>query len=147
MKEDLWYEDGLAFECTMCGNCCTGPPGFVHFTTDEGRAMAKTLGLSHQRFLDEYTHILRGKRSLREVETEHGADCVFLDRDTVPGKAVCRVYDARPMQCRTWPFWPENVRHPRDWQRTGRLCPGVDHGPIIPVEEIIRRLNTPVDGE
>ena len=26
-----WYADGLSFECTMCGNCCTGPPGAVWF--------------------------------------------------------------------------------------------------------------------
>ena len=24
-----WYRDGLRFQCTQCGNCCTGDPGVV----------------------------------------------------------------------------------------------------------------------
>ena len=40
-----WYDDGLRFECTQCGNCCTGPPGMVWFTPEEGRRMAEGLGL------------------------------------------------------------------------------------------------------
>ena len=23
-----WYQDGLQFRCTRCGNCCTGAPGY-----------------------------------------------------------------------------------------------------------------------
>ena len=32
-----WYEQGLRFGCTQCGNCCTGPEGAVWFTEEEGR--------------------------------------------------------------------------------------------------------------
>eukprot|EP00961_Rhodomonas_salina_P046921 629705-Rhodomonas_salina.2 len=28
------------------------------------------------------------------------------------GKAICSLYEARPKQCRTWPFWPENLASP-----------------------------------
>ena len=27
-----WYRDGLRFECTRCGACCTGAPGYVWVT-------------------------------------------------------------------------------------------------------------------
>ena len=43
---DEWYAGGLRFECTMCGSCCTGAPGFVSFTPDEARNIAEHLGIS-----------------------------------------------------------------------------------------------------
>lgn len=129
----------------MCGNCCTGPPGWVSYTDDEAAAMAKELGISLREFLDRYTHTPRGRRSLQERRTEYGYDCIFLDRETLPGRAICRVYRARPQQCRTWPFWPENLRHPRQWTEAGRTCPGIDRGPLIPLRVIVeRRDSTPL---
>lgn len=95
---------GLRFECTQCGNCCTGPEGYVLFNDDEARAMADTLGISLDAFYNDYTHMTPAGRSLTERLTTHGYDCIFLDRTTIPGKAVCGVYNARPTQCRTWPF-------------------------------------------
>ncbi len=137
-------ERGLRFSCTMCGNCCTGPPGYVLVSDDEIRALAKRLGMRAQDFRDRYTHWTSRGISLTERETEFGFDCVFLDRTSVPGRAVCGVYEDRPMQCRTWPFWPENLRSREAWRRAARTCPGIDQGTLVPVEEIrIRRARTP----
>ena len=33
--EPTWYQDGLAFECTRCGACCTGAPGYVWVNDEE----------------------------------------------------------------------------------------------------------------
>ncbi|MCP3902374.1 MAG: YkgJ family cysteine cluster protein [Planctomycetes bacterium] len=133
-----WYADGLRFQCTQCGNCCTGPPGTVGFTAAEAKELARHLGITEKAFLRQYARKVDGNWSLNEHETEHGLDCVFLDRETVPGKAVCGVYEARPTQCRTWPFWPENLRTQRSWLTTrhGTPCPGMDTGPLIPIEAI-----------
>lgn len=128
-------EVGLRFECTMCGNCCSGPPGFVLFAEDEGRAIAARLGISRERFLAEYTEATPRGRSLIEKPGAHGLDCVFLDRDAVPGKAVCGIYEDRPSQCKTWPFWPALLASRDDWVRAKRTCPGLDSG----------RLHTPVE--
>ncbi len=143
---DEWYVDGLRFECTMCGNCCTGPPGSVWFTEAEGRQMAERLGLDEAAFHQRYVHIVDGRRSLRERETDHGHDCIFLDRTSVPGKALCSIYEDRPAQCRTWPFWPENLSSKRAWATAKRRtpCPGMNNGPLVPVEQIrILRDRTP----
>jgi Fe-S-cluster containining protein len=126
---------GLRFGCTMCGNCCSGPPGFVLFTEAEGRAMAARLGISEEEFLVAYTGDTAHGRSLLEVNGEHGLDCVFLDRTSVPGKAVCGVYEDRPAQCKAWPFWDELLRSRDHWVRAKRGCPGLDSG----------RLYTPVE--
>ncbi|MCL4196311.1 MAG: YkgJ family cysteine cluster protein [Phycisphaerales bacterium] len=139
-----WYGQGLSFQCTQCGHCCTGPTGFVWVSDDELRAIAQALGMAAAQVERDFTRLLHGRRSLTEVGTEHGFDCVFLDRDSQPGKALCCVYQARPAQCRTWPFWPENLRHIRDWQRAARTCPGINQGPLIPIESIrIQRDATP----
>ena len=114
----------------MCGNCCTGAPGFVKFTPEEGRAIAVRLGVSEDEFLAEYARDTPAGRSLREVRTRHGYDCVFLDRQRVAGKAVCSLYEDRPMQCRTWPFWSSNLKSERDWEATSRNCPGIGTGPL-----------------
>lgn len=141
-----WYTDGLAFDCTMCGNCCTGPAGYVWFNEKEGAEMARTLGLSEADFRRRFARKVGDRWSLAERRTPHGLDCVFLDRETMPGKALCRVYQARPTQCRTWPFWPENLHTPDSWERAGRNCPGINQGPLIPIEEIrITRDETPGD--
>ncbi len=133
-----WYADGLRFECTQCGNCCTGPPGAVWFSDEEASSMAEQLGLDEHEFRLRYAHRIEGRWSLIERKTEHGYDCVFLDRTTTPGKATCSMYSVRPMQCRTWPFWPEMLESKRAWTsfKRGTPCPGMDSGPLIPVERI-----------
>jgi Fe-S-cluster containining protein len=140
-----WYAAGLRFECTQCGNCCTGPPGYVLFTEEEAEAMAVQLGVSLDAFYREYAHRVGGRWSLRERPADGGFDCVFLDRSR-PGRAVCSIYKARPAQCRTWPFWPENLASPRAWREARRRtpCPGMDAGSLVPVERIrIQRDGTP----
>ena len=46
-----WYKDGLAFQCTQCGNCCTGPPGAVWFNDKEAEEMAAELGMDIDDFM------------------------------------------------------------------------------------------------
>ncbi len=131
-----WYEDGLRFECTLCGACCTGEPGYVRFSDEEGARIAARLGVSFAEFLDRYTVLHPEGRSIGEVKTRQGYDCVFLDRTTIPGKAVCSLYEDRPLQCRTFPFWPEHLKSRAAWERAGRECEGIGRGGFVPIEQI-----------
>jgi len=128
-----WYQDGLRFECTRCGNCCTGPSGHIWFTEEEGRAIAAHLRLDHAGFLASHAREVAGRWSLREKPPgDHGHDCIFLTRDASAGTAGCAIYPVRPTQCRTWPFWPALLASRWSWDRARHVtpCPGMDQGPL-----------------
>ena len=137
-----WYRDGLGFQCSMCGNCCTGAPGAVWFDDVEAREMASAMGMKVREFMRRFTRRLNGKFSLKERQTRHGYDCILLDRETQPGRALCRVYRARPTQCRTWPWWSENLVSRAAWDHAMEAtpCPGMGKGPVVPLAEITIRL-------
>ena len=62
---DPWYQDGLRFTCTRCGNCCTGAPGYVWVTPAELEALAAHLGEPVETVRAVYTWEEQGRRSLR----------------------------------------------------------------------------------
>ena len=129
---ETWYQEGLRFECTRCGHCCTGAPGFVWVNDAEIAAIAQHRGESLEQTLGLYTRPVDGRRSLKE---KANGDCIFYDR--VEG---CTIYASRPRQCRTWPFWESNVASAQAWDQTCQVCPGSGKGALIPAEEITRRL-------
>ena len=145
---DWFKQDGLAFSCSMCGACCSGSTGSVRFTDQEAERMALKLGISVDDFMTKYTRrIGKGATSRSElkeirVANSRSYDCVFLDRSAIPGKAICALYDARPLQCKTWPFWPEVLESPETWElakRGAEGCPGIGKGSVIPYDEIVRQ--------
>lgn len=143
-QQNEWYSEGLRFECTGCGDCCTGPPGYVHFNEAEAKSMADRVGLHVEHFYKAFARKTPYGWSLRETKTEHGYDCVFLDRVTQPGKALCKVYEDRPLQCQTFPWWPEVLASRKSWESTARACEGIGRGSFVPIEQIrIERDRTP----
>ena len=128
-----WYRDGLRFECTRCGNCCTGEPGTVRVSEQEIAALARHLDLAEHEFRAMYLRTLpSGTISLRE-RSNH--DCVFWD-----GEEGCRVYPHRPRQCRTWPFWAANLESPAHWENAAKTCPGIGSGPLHPAATLRREI-------
>ena len=134
MAGQPWYKDGLRFRCTGCGDCCTGAPGFVWVNKEEIADLAAAVGLEFAEFESRYVRPVGIRRSL--VEHDNG-DCVFFDNQT----RKCTVYDARPRQCRTWPFWESNVKTPEAWRETCEVCPGSGKGKNHSAEEILHQLS------
>jgi Fe-S-cluster containining protein len=123
-----WYHEGLQFSCTQCGNCCTGTPGYVWVDEPTIARLAEFLGIDPDAFSRQYVRRVGDRLSL--IERGNG-DCIFWKRD-----AGCTVYPARPIQCRTWPFWWQNLASPESWERTCDVCPGSGQGRLYSVEEI-----------
>ena len=123
-----WYSAGLPFACTQCGRCCTGTPGYVWLSLDEMKGLATRLGLSFSDFTSQYVRQVGDRYSLIEKPNH---DCIFWESGL-----GCTVYESRPVQCRTWPFWPAHLESPATWTRVQSACPGTRGGPLIPLEEI-----------
>lgn len=120
-----WYREGLRFECTQCGNCCSGAPGYVWVTREEGEKIAAFLGLDVSTFYRRYVRRVGFRHSLIE---RADYDCIFLKREN--GKAACTIYSVRPLQCRTWPYWNVNLRSPSAWEAASQDCPGMSCGEV-----------------
>lgn len=135
LTKQKWYSAGLRFECTQCGNCCSGPPGYVWVTKQEIARIAAFLGREDKRLDNKHLRREGFRHSLTE---KPDGDCVFLKRQD--GKALCSIYPVRPHQCRTWPFWNANLKTPDAWNEAHcTTCPGMNQGkhyPLVQIEQI-----------
>ena len=87
-------------KCELCGGkCCTGESGYIWLTPDEISALAAATNTTASEFRALYTRKVGVRVSLKEKPHAQGFACVFFE----DGK--CSVYEARPAQCRSFPFW------------------------------------------
>ena len=128
MAAEKFWDKGIRFECQGTGRCCMsrGEYGYVYFTLEDRRRIAGHLKMRTSDFSRKYLDNENGWFFLKDPEK----NCIFLD-----GKA-CTVYEGRPTQCRTWPFWPENMK-PRTWKtEVTTFCPGIGKGKLYTPDEI-----------
>ena len=131
----VWYADGLRFTCRPdCGRCCTrhGDYDYVYLERDDVRALASHFEMSATEFRRRHTRKDEGHTVLRM----DGPQCPFLEGSR------CTVYEARPRQCRTFPFWPENLKTRRRWESLATFCPGIGQGKRVPLLTIREQLRT-----
>lgn len=119
-----WWKDGLRFECTRCGACCRGR-GRVEVSDADIESLASHLGLAPDEFRRTYTRPgYKGRIDLRDQPNE---DCIFFDE-----KQGCSVYEKRPTQCRTYPFWKPVLHDRESWDEEARHCEGIGRGALVP---------------
>ena len=115
-----WYGQGVHFRCLApeCSACCSGQrgEGYVWLNGSEMQAIAAFLDMEFEKFTRRYVRQVDFAFSLIEKPNK---DCVFLEN------GGCSIYDVRPTQCRTYPFWPDIMRAPETWQREAEQCPGI----------------------
>ena len=126
------YRGDLRFECTGCGECCRsrGRKSFVYTAIDERRRLARHLKMRTADFTRRYCEKTNGFWHLKDPSS----DCLFLDG------ARCSVYTARPSQCRTFPFWQENLDSHGWVAAVKRNCEGMGRGPRHTKDEVGLRL-------
>jgi len=117
--------EALRFECQPgCTACCT-QKGFVYVTDSDIARVAAYLGMTAAEF--ERKYVFRTARRAR-LRVPAATSCYFLR------EGGCSIHEAKPSQCRIFPFWPEMVESRREWRKTARYCPGIDKGPLIQID-------------
>lgn len=134
MDEPFWRE-GLPFACTRCSRCCTGEPGYVFLSPSDLRRLLDFHGLDFQSFLSRYCRFVdMGEHHSLSLKEKKDHSCIFW------GEGGCTVYEARPIQCSTYPFWSSVLSSPAAWEEEGRYCPGIGQGPRRSASEIEEAL-------
>lgn len=116
-----WYQEGLDFSCTGCGKCCK-VNGDVWLAPEEiPTIMEHVEENNYDEFRKKYIRAEMAPASDDEEErlsqtwanlqsSKEGA-CVFLNPI-----GQCSIYDVRPVQCRTYPFWPSLLENREAWE-------------------------------
>ncbi len=137
MRAKKFYSKGLHFSCTRCSACCRHDPGFVFLSRPDADALASCLQMDYSSFVAAYCRWIPsgGGVELLSLRERSNYDCVFW------GEGGCSVYGARPLQCRTFPFWDSVVENPDAWAATAAGCPGMNRGELHGADEIERALD------
>ena len=100
-------------DCTACANCCR--VATTRITERDVEKLSKTLGISQQRFLAEYT---REDSDEGLVLKRNEGGCVFLEGN------LCAVYDSRPHTCSFFPHLTRGAGSlvSRLWEMPDRAC-------------------------
>ena len=129
----LHKQQALHFKCTGCGKCCTGcEDHYIALSQTEAEKIRQHLDVSKQWFKRRYVmHLTRNTLTARMQKGR----CTFLDK-----KGQCKIYRLRPVQCRTYPYWPEILESKKAWNNEAKHCEGINMGAIVPIKEIKRKL-------
>lgn len=84
------------FKCNGCGECCRWT-GAVVLLPEDIAVLAAALKMTEEEFVRDRTRLAPNRRQLALLDQKDGS-CEFLEGNR------CRVYTARPEQCRTFPY-------------------------------------------
>jgi Fe-S-cluster containining protein len=94
--------------------------------------LASELKMDNDSFLIAYCRwVEKGQGvELLSLKEKPNYDCIFWN-------SGCTVYQSRPLQCRTFPFWESILCSFKAWEAAAGSCPGINSGPLRSYEEII----------
>ena len=130
-----FFKKGINFKCQGSSNCCVsrGSYGYVYLSKKDLIKIAKYLNVSINLFKKKYCEYSDGYLHLKEININ--GNCQFLENKK------CSIYTARPMQCRTWPFWKENMNIKKWNEELINFCPGIGKGKLISTYMIQKKIN------
>jgi len=115
----------------------------VFLEAEDLERLAGFWNLTPQAFARKYCVDEYGELALA---MDDSGSCQFLER------GGCTVYEARPLQCHTYPFLPHDgftpIASPYTWRYEKKYCPGIGKGRLYRKEEIrdITRGRVDVNG-
>jgi hypothetical protein len=115
----------MRFECQpRCIRCCTRK-GVVYVTAEDIARIARNLGLSGAEF--RRRHICC-KPPLLRLRVGRNKLCPFLFSDG------CSIHQVKPLQCSSFPFWPELLASASERRKTAKFCPGMNRGKLVDLD-------------
>ena len=140
--ESVFYENGLEFSCVRCSRCCRHEPGYVFLSQTDVKRLVAGLGIRERKFRETYCRdVPLGGANFMSLKEKSNYDCIFWEDEG------CSVYEHRPLQCRTYPFWAPHLESADSWELEKQHCPGIGKGKRYTKQEIeaflAARLNDP----
>lgn len=127
---DAYYDvEPLEFECTGCGACCTRA-GVVLLTSEDLERIATFFGVP----VPEAVRTWFGGADDPIIVVDEDTGCPFYEN------ARCSIHEVKPIQCATYPFWPELVGTPEAWWIEAAACEGIGQGRKYPADEVRQLL-------
>jgi len=110
---DLHEEAFTKIDCLECGNCCKGYS--PRFKTTDIKRIAKYLQVKEGDLVNRYLKVDEDGDYVMKT-----APCAFLGSDN-----HCSIYDARPGDCRRFPYTDEDVfiKRPALTLKNTSFCP------------------------
>ena len=131
----------IHFKCQGSANCCVsrGIYGYVYLSKKDITRLSNYKEFNVKNFIRLYCDKTDG--FIHFKEKKKNGDCQFL------ANKKCSIYKARPTQCRTWPFWKENM-NAKTWDnKIAKFCPGISKGGIIKKIEIEKKIKDDENNE
>ncbi|MDR2433205.1 MAG: YkgJ family cysteine cluster protein [Treponema sp.] len=118
-----FFASGLRFSCKRCSACCRHESGFVFLSKRDLSLLAVERQMGYTEFVKVYCRWVPGERGgeCLSLKEKSNYDCIFWDQG-------CTVYEVRPVQCRTFPFWRNVLSSPTAWELAASGCPGIGGG-------------------
>ena len=126
MISKTFYNCGLKFSCKKCSSCCRYDSGFVFLSENDLKKLMTELKMDRNSFILTFCHWVvdwEGKEVL-SLKEKYNKDCIFWDDG-------CTVYQARPLQCITFPFWESILASAQAWDIAASGCPGMNCGELL----------------
>ncbi|MBT3971222.1 MAG: YkgJ family cysteine cluster protein [Euryarchaeota archaeon] len=142
MKHREWWSEGLNFTCLdECGKCCDEPGGIVYLSPDDAIRISSHHDLEVSKWLQRYCRRTLDGRWILNSRPKDDI-CIYLNR-----QKTCDIYEVKPTQCSAFPWWRENLRSEKSWNKTLGFCPGLTSEDAILIDGDTIRLWVDADKE
>lgn len=140
-----WFDKAISFACTSCGKCCKSYNNQikVYLNTIETIQISDHIGADIDEFQKKYIdiHYDQHQNELISLKSnENKTNCIFLKQNQ------CSIYEVRPTQCRTYPYWPQHMLGKNTWlKEASSTCEGMstidNHNALHKVHQNTRNTN------
>lgn len=151
----LYVPENFSFKCQDCGDCCRHEPGFVLILDKEIRRISKFLKIPSTQFLQDYCYpfgqieiSIDGKidktkfKQIYSLKEKDNFDCIFWEKKNEKNSCGCNIYNVRPLQCRSYPFWLSSFNDKESFNQNIKRCRGfmTDGGQIFNKKTIYKKV-------